>query len=238
MRGARQSLAFLTRLPVAAGGEEARGILAWFWLPGVLYGAVWMAARWTAHFLPASVAALAAVAGEALLSGAFHWDGWADVFDAWAAGPEHRQAARRDSRLGAVGAVFLGLGLAGMMILFRATVARMPVAPALLAPLMARAVMAAGLASQPVEPASHLARWLKASAQGRDAAVTLAVAIGLALLLLGVRGLLLTAGVAVVVAGFWFWTRRLFGGLNGDVLGATAILTELTWMLGLLWGGH
>ena len=237
MGGARHALAFLTRVPI--DNDNPRGmssILAWFWLPGSVYGLIWMGARLAVPTIPANIGALVAVAGEVLLSGGLHWDGWADVFDAWGAPPDRRQAARQDARLGAMGVLVLGLGLWAVLALWQDTVARGPVLWAVLPPLLARSAMAVGLVVQPVDPDSQLANWLRSRVNPRGAWWSVAVSVASAMALTGLSGVYLILVIAVVLILFWAATRRLFGGINGDVLGASAILTEILWMAGQLGG--
>ena len=113
------ALRFLTRLPLPApaAGETAAGMAAALrWLPaaGAVVGAIGAAVLLAAAtVLPPVPAVLLAAAATALVTGALHEDGLADTFDGLAAAtPERALAIMRDSRIGAHGALALGLFVA------------------------------------------------------------------------------------------------------------------------------
>ena len=83
------AIAFLTRLPIrrAFSTEEVARASAWFPLIGgvlgFIYGAVWFGAT---RIAPAWTTAILVLVCEALLTGALHFDGLADMADGSAAG--------------------------------------------------------------------------------------------------------------------------------------------------------
>jgi adenosylcobinamide-GDP ribazoletransferase len=81
---------------------------------GLLVGAISAAVWWLGvQVLPASVAATLAVMAAVLATGAFHEDGLADACDGFGAGgnPERILTIMKDSRVGAYGAIGVGLVL-------------------------------------------------------------------------------------------------------------------------------
>jgi adenosylcobinamide-GDP ribazoletransferase len=111
---------FLTRLPTPVirdfDSSSLSQSLRYFPLVGVLVGLInvgvwWVSNRW----FPASVSIGIMLAASAVLTGAFHEDGFADACDGFggATTPERVLAIMKDSRIGAYGAigVFLMLGL-------------------------------------------------------------------------------------------------------------------------------
>ena len=108
------AIAFLTRVPVGAGGAtRARTGAAAFGLVGALLGAVAglpLLALGVAHPFLAAVAAVGLLAA---LSGALHLDGLADTIDAVAAPAGAEERARTDPRAGTAGvvAIVVALGL-------------------------------------------------------------------------------------------------------------------------------
>ncbi|WP_137899479.1 adenosylcobinamide-GDP ribazoletransferase, partial [Sphingomonas sp. 2SG] len=111
---------FLTRLPVpalarldaAAAADGFARAMAWLPLVGALIGGVTASIFVAAQALwPPVIAALLALAVEALLTGAFHEDAVADFCDAFGGTARGDRAIEimRDSRIGSYGALGLGL---------------------------------------------------------------------------------------------------------------------------------
>ena len=113
----RQMLAavsFLTRVPVTSGlsvsakdiGQSAR----WFPLVGALIGCVYVIVlRVFSPVFPALVVAVLVLVAEALLTGALHLDGLADMADGFGGGRNREDVLRimRDHAIGAYGAMSL-----------------------------------------------------------------------------------------------------------------------------------
>jgi adenosylcobinamide-GDP ribazoletransferase len=238
------ALGFLTRLPVPArvwSPERMAAIPRQFPLAGLVIGAL-MAAAWGLASLafPPVVAALGTVAFGLMLTGALHEDGFADVCDGLGGGRDRDRALEilRDSRIGAYGAMGLGLMLAARV----AVLALLPAA-AVPAALVAgqglsRASMAAALIGARYVRAEGAAAPIRSGVDGPSRAVLAAgtlIAAGLAALWLPWPAL--AAGLAGLVAGHLvmraLYTRRL-GGYTGDCLGAVQQCSEIGFLLGLL----
>lgn len=257
------AFAFLTRLPLPrllprTGALEAS--VAWFPAVGAAVGALAALGLLGAAWLwPWPLPALAAVAIAVAVTGGFHEDGLADTADAFAAGGdlERRLRVLDDPRIGAVGAVVLVLVLLGRM----AALALLPLATAAAALVaghtLARWTVPALLWRLPyVRGEAGIAARLKRGATGGR----LAAATALTLLVLAAASLasrlplpaplaesplsgvplssaaaLTAAGAALLVtltAGALF--RRRFGGVTGDLLGATCQAVELAVYLAVL----
>lgn len=231
--------AFLTRLPVPAGGAWAEDRLVrasrYFAPVGAVVGLIGGIAWWVAGaMLPPAVAAGLAVAAMIAVTGALHEDGLADCADGLGGGRtrEDALAIMRDSRTGSYGvlALVLSVGLR-----WAALAALAP-----LAGLMAL-VMAAGIGRALMVPATTFARYARAEGVGSlvargagpgELGAALATALVLALLG-GWPGLLALALALAVGAAFLVWMVRRVGGYTGDGLGAIAQLGEVTVMVTL-----
>ena len=234
MSGFATALGFYTRLRVRGTSSSSRDLAAatpWFPVVGAGIGAsvagVYVA---SAAVLPNLLAATLAAAAGALLTGAFHEDGLADVADAFAGGwtPERRLEILDDPRLGTFGVIavvasFLARVSAIATFDTAAAIALLPAAhalsrvPAIVLMRRQRPARSEGLAAT-------LARDVGAMHEG------LAVALGLALAaaLIGpwaLAAVVMTVLVSVAMAAL---AQRKIGGTNGDVLGATQQLAELT----------
>ncbi|MBI3681547.1 MAG: adenosylcobinamide-GDP ribazoletransferase [Acidobacteria bacterium] len=232
MRRLIGAIHFLTILPLGAKGAQPGEAAVFFPLVGAAMG--WLGARWFGFlegWLGASVAALLILAFWTLLTGGLHEDGLADVADAIRANRsrERMLAILKDSRIGAFGTMALILALA----LRWQAMLRMPSNPA--------AELTACLA---LSRAAMVAQaWLSRPAGGglgaefaarlTTPAAFLAMAQGAAAAFLpGWRAaIVLLAGAvfAVWLLNRWFDAR--LGGVNGDCLGATSVVTETLLMV-------
>jgi adenosylcobinamide-GDP ribazoletransferase len=234
------AIQFLTRLPtpplVRFEADWITRAARYFPLAGQLVGlisaGVWLAAR---QLWPGLPAAVLAVAAGVLATGGFHEDGLADTADGLGGGQtrERRLEIMKDSRLGAFGALALGLVLS-LKIALLAGMAPWAGALALfLAHGGGRAAAVLVMAAVPYGGDEASAK-IKPVPQG----VRIWEA-GLALVLGGWPILFLSAPRAVVgiilagaAAGMMAWlARRLIGGVTGDVLGAVEQLAEVALLL-------
>lgn len=229
------------------------------WLVGVLVAAL---TALLLHGLPGNAFAplVAAVWGTAfgvLITGAFHEDGLADVFDGLGGSPDRDRALiiMKDSRVGAFGAIAMMLALLAkvsvLALLGSVNATLMCTAlflahvvsrtwPLFLIRLMPHVGDAAGSKSKPLADQISLASlwtaffwcFMALALVGYAQAATHFIAIeqpGVVLQALG--SALLASGLAFLLMWRWFW-RRL-GGFTGDCLGTTQQLCELAFYLGL-----
>lgn len=108
------ALSFFTRIPVKLNVDVTEKMLneasRYFALVGVLIGACSALAFYLAIIVvPVELAILIAMFTSVLLTGAFHEDGWADVWDGFGGGwtVENKLNIMKDSRLGTYGAAAL-----------------------------------------------------------------------------------------------------------------------------------
>jgi adenosylcobinamide-GDP ribazoletransferase len=229
---------FLTRIPVAhpPGGLRLADAAWAFPLVGAGIGAVATLVFLLAQLcgLGAWPAALLALLGGLVLTGALHEDGLADAVDGLCGGGnrEEKLAIMRDSRLGAFG----GLALVLSVLLRAAALAQL--GEALHAGL---ALIAAHAASRALLPtAMRLAAPARAeglaAAAGRPgaAAAIAAAAIGAAIALAALgpaQGALALGLAAIAVVAAAVLARRQIGGYTGDTLGACQQVAEIVILL-------
>lgn len=108
------AISFFTRIPVKLKVDVTASMLnqasRYFALVGVLIGGCSAVAYYlSATLLPVEIALLIAMFCSVLLTGAFHEDGWADVWDGFGGGwtVENKLNIMKDSRLGTYGAAAL-----------------------------------------------------------------------------------------------------------------------------------
>jgi adenosylcobinamide-GDP ribazoletransferase len=240
------ALSFFSRLPVSApagsfdmhqvaGAWPAAGFLLAL-LPAVLFELL------RAADFPAPVAALAALAGLALLTGALHEDGLSDTADGFGGGHtrDEKLAIMRDSRLGTFGALALLFVLLGKL----SALSAIGLQPgfggvALLAAAMLSRSMALWYWNSTMPARSDgLAR----SAGRPD---WLSLALGLILGLVAGVALLIAFGLSAVLAIllavvgvrlFSSLCRRQIGGHTGDTIGAAQQIAEALVLVGVTAG--
>ncbi|MEW5422440.1 adenosylcobinamide-GDP ribazoletransferase [Amorphus sp. 3PC139-8] len=200
-------------------------------LPGAVVIAVLVAIG-----IPPLASAAAALAVTAIVTGALHEDGLADVADGFFGGrdAEHRLTIMRDSRTGAFGALALAL-----TVLMRASLVAGialeagPIAAAaglLAASVGGRIALLWPWLATPPARADGLARLVGKPDSGAARVAALTGAVIVFLLTLGFAPLaVIPAAVGVVLAGWGLSVaaRRQIGGHTGDVLGASEQLAEI-----------
>ena len=236
------SAIFLTRLPIRWAGEMPPDLAARSLRAGPLVGAAIGLAAGLLYLLlasigvPTAIAALVAVAGQMLVTGALHEDGLADLADGLGGGDNRdaKLAIMRDSRIGSYGALALIVAITARVL----AIAAIPFGWAPVA-----ALIAAGAVSRASWPV--LMAWLPparadglAASHGQQSArrmmVTVAVAAVVALLVLPIGHALVALLAAMLAfAGLGFLVLRQIGGYTGDVLGAAQQSVEIAMLIAL-----
>jgi adenosylcobinamide-GDP ribazoletransferase len=231
--------AFLTRVPVphrASPPNLARAYRAFPLLGaaiGAAVGAVYLLLLWIG--LPTICAAVLALGAGALLTGALHEDGLADLADGFGGGRD--KAAKldvmRDSRLGTYGSLALMTSFVAKIGAL-STLPRSEVIVAMIAThALARAPLAVLAAAMPYARADGLA----ASAGRPDSLIALTacvVATVIALVALPAATAMTAAFVtAVTAASLAVLAQQQIGGQTGDVLGAVEQVCEVAVLLTL-----
>jgi len=261
--GALQAVAdavrFLTRLPFPGGprpvaseggGKGAAGgapaprrthpwAMACFPLVGLFLGAVlWTVAQVLGLALPRGVIDLGLLALLAVLTGAIHWDGLMDTADALGAPPERRLEVLKDVHVGSFGMLALVFVAGGQWAGLTALSGWRHGAAVLLFPMWGRWLMpfvTYGMAD--IREGRGLAADFAAQLEVRHVLWGGALAFVCSVLLLGLfRAVVVLMGLM----GLGWLLRRLFqrafGGISGDLLGATCCLGEAgaLWLLAAL----
>lgn len=247
---ARICLIFFTRLPVRWREDLPRERITRAFraapFAGLAAGLAGAAAMLLAGLMTGNspyISAVAGVAVQLLVTGAFHEDGWADFFDGVGGGRTavEKLDIMRDSRIGTYGASALVLALL-MKVLLLGELLPWQGALALIASgVLSRAALVQVMASvKPADGDGLSAEAGQPTALEASTALTIGAAIAAPVILLagGLGGILAMAGAAAGAAAGAFaiaWTaRRQLGGQTGDALGATAVAAELGALAGLV----
>jgi adenosylcobinamide-GDP ribazoletransferase len=234
------AIGFLTLLPFGRRWPDSRqprpvGFYPWVgWLLGALAVVpLVMVSLLVSESAPVSSALIAAlvVAVWALVTRFMHWDGLADTFDGiWGGStPERRLEIMRDSRIGSFGAAAMLMTALVQVTALAACFERGLLWPVVAAPVLGRAAVSLAAWTMPAarreglgiecveQPGRYeLIVWLLALVPFAFASPGLSAAGAIAL------GCVLLAGVI----GIPRLLGRPVGGLTGDSMGATIVLTE------------
>ena len=241
------ALQFFTRVPVTGrladwvGFSPAMLRASAGHFPGVGWLVGGLVAGLTAlllHGLPGNAFAplVAAVWGTAfgvLITGAFHEDGLADVFDGLGGSPDRDRALiiMKDSRIGAFGSI-------AMVLTLLAKVSVLALLGAVNGALLCTALFAAHVVSRTwplllIRVTAFIWCFMALALVGFAQAATHFIVIdrSLSVLMTAMLVALLASGAVFLLMWRWFWQR--LGGFTGDCLGTTQQLCELAFYLGL-----
>ena len=229
--------AFLTRVPIPHA-HDAEGFLRAMRAFPLVGAAIGLAAGCLQLVLlklalpPLAAAALTLGAG-ALLTGALHEDGLADVADGFGGGRDKdaKLAIMRDSRLGSYGTLALLVSFAARAAALAALPSSAVIAALVATHALARAVMPAVALALPFARDDGLA-----AGAGQPDPLVVVTALGLGALIAVVCLPWATALAAMVLtvvgaAGVAWLAMRQIGGVTGDVLGATEQVAEAAVLL-------
>jgi len=241
------ALQFYTRIPIPrwVGFEPAwlQQATRYFPLVGfvvaVVTAAVYMLSIW---LWPQAVAVLLSTACGIYLTGAFHEDGFADMCDGMGGGntPERVLEIMKDSRIGAYGAIGIGLILALKCLLLSSLPAHEVVLALLIAHPLSR--LASCCVIWRLDYARDEGKAKPLAQDMSDGEFLLAAASGcLPVVAIGLAGWLSwssIAGCLLAVAATTAWLawkfKRRIGGYTGDCLGAVQQAGEVACYLALL----
>lgn len=233
----RAAFEFLTIFPVPRG-EPARSLGAsMFPVVGLFLaiGALGVDAMFSVA--PPALGAVAIIAFWALTTGAFHYDALADALDGLGGGSrEERLEIMRDSSVGAFGVLGLILAVATKLGALESLSDGARVRGLLLAPVLGRWAMILTAFHMPAARSEGLGAAFASKLEPRDM-VFATLACIVVLFPAGRDGGLALAATLLLVVGMRRLARDRFGGITGDVLGASGEIVE-TLVLAVLAAGQ
>jgi len=235
------ALSFLTRLvppPPQVNEALLAASVRWYPVAGLVVGLlsvlpVW-ALRESAHWL---LLGWLYVFASLWITRGLHWDGVADVADAWGSGKHGKEFhdILKDSRIGAFGVMALVMGLVGQMLLAGINAVNGALLPLILAPVAGRiAVVLLAGASRP-HPDSVLGCL---TVKGATTRLTCACALALPLLFWVTSGFFPALRLTIACLLLLSWLRYVAmreGGVNGDFMGTSIMAVELSALGACLW---
>ena len=230
------AVSFYARCHDATPQQLARS-MAWFPLVGMVLGGVLAGTDFLlSATIPPSILNVLLIALLVLLTGGLHVDGLADSVDGIAGGrtPMDRLAIMRDARIGAIGAtglmLALGLRYAGLMAVPQAE----RLAVLLCMPTLGRWAMVVTAFSMPyARPEGGLAHPFLQQLSAREVVAATIVPLGALFWFFGARGIVVCAVIAMIARSIAVLSRRLLGGITGDVLGAVNEIAEIVFLIAI-----
>ena len=242
MRDFLQALSFLTILPVGKLLlSEEKGLarsMAFFPLVGLVIGLLSASGYYLLTLLfPKSLVLWLTIGLLAYLTRGLHLDGFADTMDGVASGgtKEKILEVMRDSRIGAFGVVGLILLIgAKYYALDQISNPSLPYSLILMAVMGRNSMVLVCYRSAYARPNEGLGRPFTENLGSREMVLSLVSASGIALLLMGLKGILVFLGICLFSLGYRFFFKKKLGGVTGDILGAANELAELLCLIFLI----
>jgi adenosylcobinamide-GDP ribazoletransferase len=239
------ALSFFTRIPVrlpdVVKPEMLNRASRYFALIGVLIGAInALVLVIFASFLPITLAILITMAFSLLLTGAFHEDGWADVWDGFGGGwsVEQKLNIMKDSRLGTYGAsalFFILMLKYQSLVLLSASAGNAGSVLTLSLALVLAHTLSRAVSTSLIFSMAYVSE--DANSKVKPLAQHLSLNGLIILLIAGVVvlfALLPALQCLVMIVCLWairilliFWFNRQLGGFTGDCLGAAQQILEV-----------
>lgn len=245
MRSLAEALRFLSIIPVPGRPPEKNSfVLAVYPLAGAILGIIAAVAAWAFGYVfsPAGVAVVA-VAIRIAISGGLHMDGLADLADGMGGGQnrEKRLAIMSDSRLGSFGAlaliVMVALQIAVIAELFVDSASLKPMQslyPLIFAPALSRGIIPLMMKVFPSARPGGMGDRNRISASTAVVITSLVSVLFIAVFFYGITGIVLAAGVTLLVLSGSARISKQLGGLTGDIYGALIETADLLTLFGIL----
>lgn len=240
------AISFFTRIPVnlpeTITAEQLSKASRYFALVGLLIGVICSAVYLLSiDYLPKSIAVLLSMAASIMITGAFHEDGWADVWDGFGGGwsVEQKLNIMKDSRLGTYGAaalfIILFLKFQSLMVLVS------PIAALILANTLSRVVATSLIVDMPYVAldATSKVKPIAQNLSSNSLLILLLTGLFVAVCVLPLAECFLLFIILFLFRGLLaFWFNRQLGGYTGDCLGAAQQSSEIVIYLSLLVFGY
>lgn len=235
MRNFLQAFSFLTILPIGqiplSEEKELARSMAFFPLVGLVIGLLLALGYYLLSFLFSKSLVLWLTIGLlALLTRGLHLDGFADTMDGLGSGGPREKILEvmRDSRIGSFGVISLILLIgAKYFALDQIPIPSIPYALILMAVMGRNAMVLVCYRSPYARFGEGLGKPFTENLGVREVTFSSLSAFGIALLTMGVKGILVFLGICLFSLVYRFFFIKKLGGVTGDILGAANELTEL-----------
>ena len=228
------ALRFLTIIPSPFRGEPSPQklgrSLGYFPVVGLVVGGILFGIdRGLGLILPFAVVNALLIVVLIILTGALHLDGFIDTCDGMAGdSPQRRLEIMSDSQVGAFGIVGACLVLLVKYAALLSLPGSLRMAALLLMPTLGRWTMAYAVFAFPcASKTPGLGQIFKQEATWQKLAIATLVALVAVTVLISWQGIVLMAGLWLLIWGIASYLRSRLGGLTGDTYGAVNELAEI-----------
>lgn len=173
----------------------------------------------------------------AFITRGFHLDGFADTIDGLASGGTRQKILEvmRDSRIGAFGVISLILLLGAKYLALDQISNHSTLYSLILMTVMGRnSMVLVCYRSLYARSGEGLAKPFTENLRTREMVISLASAFGIALLLMGVKGIVVFLGIGLFSLGYRLFFIKRLGGVTGDILGGANELAEILCLIFLI----
>ncbi len=205
--------------------------MAFYPVIGLILGLILWGVRWVFSFLlPSPLSDGLVILLLALFTGALHLDGLADTLDGWGGGktPEEKLRIMKDHQIGSFGVVGL-IFILGLKFLALQSLSEEVAAQALLIALvLSRGSMVQLLYRSPyARREGGLGSAFKENLAKREMVIATVVSLALAFFFFHFSGVLLWLTTGLCTLGLQALSKKMIGGVTGDVLGASNEINEV-----------
>ena len=242
MKDFLRAISFLTILPVGKSlsfnEKELARSMAFFSLVGLVIGLLLALGYHLLSFLlPKAIVLWLTIGFLVFLTRGLHLDGFADTIDGLASGGSREKILEvmRDSRIGAFGVISLILLIGSKYLaLDQISNPTLHYSLILMAVMGRNAMVLVCYRSPYARSEGGLAKPFTENLGYREMVLSLVSAFGIALLLMGLKGILVFLGICLFSLGYRFFFIKKLGGVTGDILGAANELAELLCLILLI----
>lgn len=224
------AFAFMTRIPINhKPNVNLRKSARWFPLVGAVVGAVSAGVYYfTFGVLGRDSAAALALLVSILTTGAFHFDGLADVADALVGGwsQEDRMRILKDSRHGTYGVVAIAMQLILQYSLIKSLEPKVAIQAFIVSHTLARLVPIYLMLTKAAPNGEGMGASYAREVTILDVVLAKTITLILIWPFIGLTSILYLALLVIPNLIFLIYVRRKIGGIVGDVLGAAAQISE------------
>lgn len=240
MKNIVAAIVFFTRIPlwrfVDINIANYKNVVNYWPIVGLITGGVMATLFYLLQMVfPVALSIILALAARTLVTGALHEDGLADCFDGFGGGrtKERILEIMKDSHIGSYGVI----GLIFYYLLYTTSMENINLK--IIAPLFLVADVVSKFLSSQIVNFLPYARGCNESKNKVvynripliNNLINGVIAIGGAVYLLGYGVIIVILGVAILTFILFFYYKRKIGGYTGDCCGATALLSELAFIL-------
>ena len=242
MRNFLQAFSCLTILPVGqiplSEEKELARSMAFFPLVGLVIGLLLALGYYLLSFLFSKSLVLWLTIGLlALLTRGLHLDGFADTMDGLGSGGPREKILEvmRDSRIGSFGVISLILLIgAKYFTLDQIPIPSIPYTLILMTVMGRNAMVLVCYRSAYARFSEGLGKPFTENLGVREVTFSSLSAFGIALLTMGIKGILVFLGISLFSLVYRFFFIKKLGGVTGDILGGANELTELLCLIFLI----